>query len=175
MSNRETHPHANRRKRGFEPASSLLSKSIRKAGETRGFAVSRVLTHWEDIVGQDTARIARPVDVRYGRQGFGATLTVLVAGAQAPMLEMQKETIREKVNACYGYAAISRIRLTQSSPVGFAAPQAAFQPAPKPQPSPETQQKSASLSRDVQDDTLRNALEKLGQNVLTKHKTARRP
>lgn len=161
-----------RRKRGFERTSSLLSERIRTAGETRGFAVTRLLTHWSEIVGEDTARVALPVKVHYGRQGLGATLTVLTTGANAPMLEMQKEAIRQKVNACYGYAAISMIRLTQTAPTGFAEGQAQFTPAPK-QPrrlDPQTQAHAAALSGDVADDGLRAALEALGQNVLSRSK-----
>ena len=92
--------------KGFARTSSLLTQRIRKASESRGFAQSRLLTHWEEVVGEDVSSIARPVNVSFGRQGFGATLTLLTTGAQAPMLEMQKEQIRAKVNAVYGYNAI---------------------------------------------------------------------
>ncbi|KAJ57448.1 hypothetical protein ACMU_02790 [Actibacterium mucosum KCTC 23349] len=156
-----------RRKRGFERTASLLSARIAKAGESRGFAVSRLLTHWEDVVGAETARAARPVKVQYGRQGFGATLTLLTTGAQAPMLEMQKESIRERVNACYGYSAISRIKLTQTAPIGFAEPATAFE-GPKTTPTPEMARRAADMSQDVADDGLRNALETLGKNVLSR-------
>lgn len=161
-----------RRKRGFERTASLVSSQIRSAGESRGFAVSRLLTHWEEVVGADIARAARPVKVGYGHKGFGATLTVLVPGALAPMIEMQKKTILDKVNACYGYAAISRIHLTQTAPTGFAEPQAAFDPAPADRPkSPQIQKAVADMSRGVTDEGLRAALEMLGQNVLTKTKS----
>ncbi len=80
--------------KGFKLTATLLTDRIRLAGETRGFAVSRVLTGWPEIVGDDIAAIARPVNVSYGRGGFGATLTVLTTGAQAPMLEMQMEQLR---------------------------------------------------------------------------------
>ena len=69
--------------RGFKRASSLMQGQIRHAGEQRGFAVSRLLTHWAEIVGEDTARIARPVKVGYGKRGFGATLTVLTTVTSA--------------------------------------------------------------------------------------------
>jgi len=164
-----------RRRRGFEHTASLLSGQIRKLGETRGFAVSRLLTHWAEIVGTDLAGSAQPVKVHYGRQGLGATLTVLTTGAQAPMLEMQKEKIRDKVNACYGYAAISRIRITQTAPTGFAEPKSEFTAAPKNAPNPQAKAVASSLSRDVGDESLREALEKLGENVLRKQETARRP
>ena len=86
---RNTKPE--RRMRGFERTGGLLQTRIRKAGEKRGFAVSRVLTHWPEIVGEDIARVARPVNVSYGKGGFGATLTLLTTGAQAPVLAMQRD------------------------------------------------------------------------------------
>lgn len=160
--------------RGFERTASLLVPRIRKAGETRGFAVTRLLTHWDEIAGQDVARIARPVEVNYGRQGgFGATLVLLTTGANAPMLEMQKEKIREKVNATYGYAAISRIRLTQTAPTGFAEGQAQFvRPSPKAatEPDPEIVTHAREVAEGVHDENLRAALESLAQNVLSRRK-----
>ncbi|MVO16446.1 DUF721 domain-containing protein [Parasedimentitalea huanghaiensis] len=161
--------------RGFKRTASLLNEQIRKAGESRGFAVSRLLTHWADIAGEDIASIARPVNVGYGRGGFGATLTVLTTGAQAPMLEMQKERLREKVNAVYGYNAISKVRITQTAPTGFAGGQAQFQYAPKVQdkPKPDSQDvaEAAKVATGVDNDDLRQALERLGRNVLSKQKT----
>ena len=157
--------------RGFKRTATLLSDQIRRAGESRGFAVSRLLTHWPEIVGEDIAAIARPVNIGYGRGGFGATLTVLTTGAQAPMLEMQKERLREKVNAVYGYNAISRIRLTQTAPVGFAEGQAQFRHGvqdKKPEPTPEIERQAGETVRPIENDSLREALERLGRNVMTK-------
>ncbi len=57
-----------RRMRGFEPASGLLKDRIRSAGESRGFAITRLLTHWADVVGADLARSTRPVKVGYANQ-----------------------------------------------------------------------------------------------------------
>ncbi len=159
--------------RGFKRTASLLNDQIRRAGESRGFAVSRLLTHWAEIVGQDTASIARPVNVGYGKGGIGATLTLLTTGPQAPMLEMQKEQLRGKVNAVYGYNAISRIRITQTAPTGFAEGQASFDHKPKP-PKPEIEPEIAAeadkVSRDIHDGDLRAALERLGRNILSKQK-----
>ncbi len=159
--------------RGFKRTSMLLNDQIRRAGESRGFAVSRLLTHWSEIVGQDIAAIAKPVNVGYGRGGFGATLTVLTTGPQAPMLEMQKEQLRERVNSAYGYNAISRIRITQTAPIGFAEGQASFDHKPKqakPQISPAVAADAEHSASGVGDDDLRAALERLGHNVLSKQK-----
>lgn len=160
--------------RGFKRTAKLLQDRIRRASETRGFAQSRLLTHWPEIVGEDVAAIARPVDVKYGREGFGATLTLLTTGAQAPMLEMQKEQLREKVNGVYGYNAISRIRITQTAPTGFSEGQASFDHRPKIQvptpPDPSVTKTASELAAPVGDTVLRDALEALGRNVLSKTK-----
>ncbi len=157
---------------GFKPATGLLQTRIKKASETRGFAETRLLTHWAEIVGEAIAGVAHPVDVSYGRGGMGATLSVLCTGAQAPMIEMQKDQIRDKVNACYGYRAISRVRITQTAPSGFVNGQIAFgggNPVPKaPEKDPETLQAADDVARDVENDDLRQAIAALAANVLAK-------
>lgn len=161
-----------RRMRGFERTASLVAPRIRAAGETRGFAVSRLLTHWPEVAGEDIAAICRPVEVSYSRGGFGGTLTVLTTGAQAPMLEMQTDRIRERVNACYGYAAISRVRITQTAPTGFADGQTDFTHAPRRDPEP-APMSVAAMTRarvaadGIADPGLRAALERLGGHVLS--------
>ena len=159
--------------KGFKRAATLVQSRIRTASESRGFAVARLLTHWPDIVGSEIAAMARPVNVTYGR-GFGATLTLLTTGAEAPMLDMQKETIRERVNACYGYAAIQKVRITQTAATGFAEGQVEFTPAPKqtaPAPiAPDVSEKARSATTGVDDPSLREALERLGENVLSHRK-----
>jgi hypothetical protein len=166
-------PKLTRRMRGFEAASGLMKDRIRTVGEKRGFAVTRLLTQWEAIVGNDTAAITRPVKVGYTREGMGATLTLLVSAAHAPMVQMQLPRIKDKVNACYGYAAISRISLTQTAPSGFAEGQAEFTPAPKAAKplDPVVQAKATQVAAGAKDEGLRAALENLAQNFLSRAKT----
>ncbi len=164
-----------RRLRGFEAASGLLQTRIRTAGEKRGFATTRLLTQWAEIAGEDTARITRPVKIGYGREGIGATLTLLVSPAHAPMVQMDLPRLKERVNAVYGYAAIARIALTQTASTGFAEGQAQFTAAPKKPaviPDPEIQATAIAVAAPVHDTDLRAALEALGQNILTRRKAS---
>lgn len=173
-------PRASRRMKGFEPAASLVAERIRTAGASRGFAVARILTHWAEIVGPDIARMARPAKLghsaRRGEGPLGATLTLLVSSAHAPVVQMQIPRIIERVNACYGHAAISRITLTQTTArtgaTGFAEPAPAFAPAPPADPAVAAQ--AAAASEGVQDDGLRAALERLAAQVLARDKATRR-
>jgi hypothetical protein len=160
--------------KGFKRTDSLLSGQIRRASETRGFAQSRLLTQWTEIAGQDIAAIAQPVEIGYSRGGMGATLTLLTNGANAPMLEMQKEQLRAKVNAVYGYNAIARVRITQTAATGFSDGKAAFGYKPKSaqfeQPDLALRQKAVETAMPVTDDGLRDALARLGENILNKTK-----
>ena len=164
--------------KGFKRTASLLTGQIRAASESRGFAQSRLLTDWAEVAGADVAAVSRPVEVSYGRGGMGATLTLLTTGAQAPMLEMQKDQLREKVNAVYGYNAIARIRITQTAATGFAEGQVAFAPAPKDTvpsaPAPEMHQAASVVVAPVANDGLRAALERLGANILSREKQGKR-
>jgi hypothetical protein len=161
------------RARGFERTSGLIQSQIRRASETRGFAESRLLTHWADIVGESVSDIAVPVSISYAQGGFGATLTLLTTGSNAPFLQTELPRIKDKVNACYGFAAVSRIRITQTAPTGFAEGQVAFKPAPKArpvQPDPKIMSQARAVAGIVTDDGLRQAREALGQNVLSRSK-----
>lgn len=164
-----------RRMRGFEATSNLLKERIRTAGEARGFAVTRLLTAWAEIVGEDLAAITRPVKIGYGKGGMGAALTLLTTSVNAPMVQMQLPVIKEKVNACYGYAAISRISLTQTAPTGFAEGQASFThaPASKPAPDPAIKAEASLAAQGVHDNALREALESLTENYLSRAKSQR--
>lgn len=155
--------------------SSLVERDIKRMGEKRGFTETRLLTHWADIAGPDTAAICRPVKVGFPRNGFGAILTLLTTGAQAPMLQMRLPQIIDRVNACYGYRAISRIDITQTAPTGFAEGQAEFAPRTKTraEPDAECQAQARQKTADVGDEGLRQSLERLAANIISKQRARR--
>lgn len=159
-----------RGRRGFTHAASLMSYQMRRVSSSRGFSQARLLTHWEEIVGPELGRLTRPEKVSFAREGIGATLTIVTEGARAPEIQMQLPDIRARVNACYGYNAISRVRIKRADPnSGFAEDQAAFvDDRPEPEPDPA---ELASLGLDnVKDPGLRDALASLSKSVLTRTK-----
>ena len=160
MSQSQT-PYRRKFRKGPVRAATLVERDIRRVGESRGFAVSRLLTHWDEVAGPEIAAICQPVDVSFSRGGIGATLTILTTGAQAPMLQMQVDRLRRKVNACYGYDAIRRIHITQTAPSGFGTPPRPHSETEAPSIDPVAQSEAASVT----DPGLRAALERLGTNV----------
>ena len=158
------------RKHGFKKASVLLKKNIQKVSESRGFAQSRVLTHWSEIVGEEISSVSIPTKVSYKTDGLGATLTILTSGSSGPILEMQKEFIRTKINAVYGYNAVQKIKITQSSPLALISknenPQSVISKKNKSKVEISTSLEKAV--NDIDDKNLRQALEELAINVFTK-------
>jgi len=162
----------------FEPAGGLVSRQVRKAGESRGFAVARVLTHWAEVAGPDLARLCRPQRISYAKGGFGATLVVEAPGAAAPLVSMRLDALRERINAVYGYAAIARIQLVQGGSAvtpGLADAQTPFRGAPlasdnlaAPSPARLAQAQAVVdvLTDGVADPGLKAALDKLALNFL---------
>ena len=158
------------RKHGFKKASVLLKKNIQKVSESRGFAQSRVLTHWSEIVGEEISSVSIPTKVSYKTDSLGATLTILTSGSSGPILEMQKEFIRTKINAVYGYNAVQKIKITQSSPLALIHknenPQSVISKKNKPKVEISTSLEKAV--NEIDDKNLRQALEELAINVFTK-------
>ena len=158
-------PSAKPLAKGFVHAGGLIGTKLRTSAEKRGFAETRLLTHWVEIAGADTAALTRPVSVSYGAGGMGATLILLADGAHAPQLQMQLPAIKARVNACYGYNAISRIKLTQTAATGFAEEPVVFVPKDA-APIRDTEINSA-LNK-IGDTDLRAALNQLGRSVLAR-------
>lgn len=178
MAQKKPDTPARRRMRGFEAAASLVANRVRSVGESRGFAVARLLTHWPEVVGPEIAAQTRPVKINHGK-GFGATLTLLVPGAVAPLITMQMEQIRQRVNACYGFNAVARIALTQTAPTGFvdaqgfAEAQAGFAAARRTLRAPDPAQTAQAerIAQDFDDPQLAAAMRQMALNILSRRDT----
>ena len=162
----------NRGGSGFRRTGALVDRQVKDTSQGRGFLETRLLTHWADVVGDEIAGVCEPVEVTH-RQGFGATLVLLTKGATAPILEMQKDSIKDRVNAVYGYCAVTRVRITQTAAHGFGEEGSPFAPAPKVPKSLPSDPKHVAKAREsvtgIQSETLRGALEALGASILAQN------
>ena len=158
------------RKHGFKKASVLLNRNIQKASESRGFSQSRVLTHWSEIVGEEISSVSIPTKVSYKSDGLGATLTILTSGSSGPVLEMQKQFIKDKINAVYGYNAIHKIKITQSSPITLLRKNENSESiiSENKKINVEISPSLEKAVSEIDDKNLRQALEELAINVFTK-------
>ena len=81
-----------------------------------GFVQGAVVSRWREIVGDRYAKVSTPESIRFpaGKKA-GGTLTLLVEGAHAPLMQHLTPTIIERVNRFFGYEAVARIAFRQGS------------------------------------------------------------
>ena len=169
---------ARRRGRGFQSAGATVRGAVDQMAGRQGFAESEVLLRWPEIAGEALAKVCRPVKVHYGAsRNLGATLIVQTDSGRAPEVEHQGPVLVDRVNQFYGYRAISRLKVTQSTGLGrapgFAEGQAAFtgQPVQQTEPTARDQKTAAAMAEQIENPGLREALSRMGAHVLAQSRT----
>ena len=124
-----------------------------------GFVQASVVSRWKEIVGERYAKVSVPESIRFpaGKKS-GGTLTLLVEGAHAPLLQHLGPMIIERVNRFFGYAAVSSVGFRQGRLPGVAAKR--VQPEPRTVP-----QELGEGLRAVADPELRACLESLAGHI----------
>lgn len=146
----------------------MARQTVRKASADAGFAEPEVLLRWPEIVGEALAPLCRPVRVHYGSKGLGATLIVQTTAARAPEVDHLTPRIIERINQFYGYRAVSRIRITQSTGLAeFAEPGARFE-GPPAEPTSVHLDRARRMAEGIADPDLRAAIARMGAHVLAR-------
>jgi hypothetical protein len=151
-----------KRRGSFRAIGAELPKIARPILGKRGIGEAQLLLYWEAIVGPELADEARPERLAFqrGERSHG-TLRLRVSPAAALELQHQAPIIIERVNAFLGYPAVGRLSYIQVP----LKPSRARPPAPRPLRADE-QKALADKVSGIQDEALREALERLGAAVL---------
>ena len=164
-----------RKARGFLQAGGLIGQQMRTAQARRGFAQARLQSLWPDIVGADLAALCAPLKLTPTRGPAGGLLKLAVSGPHAPQIQMMVPTISDRINAALGPGTVGRIQLVQAAlPVvqrgnGHGGAATRTRPAG---PIPEPMQENLSSIGDLE---LRDALQTLAENVLSRSRRSRTP
>jgi hypothetical protein len=128
-----------------------------------GFVQSAVVSRWKEIVGTRYAAVSAPESIRFppGKKS-GGTLTLVVEGAHAPMMQHVAPAIQERVNHFFGYEAVARIAIRQGM---VQVEKRKLRPAP-----PSLRQVTIPVDmkdslRDIADPELRLVLESLARGL----------
>lgn len=106
---------------------SFVPGLTRKSFEKYGFSTATLLTDWTHIAGRDLASFTLPERLKWPRnvEAYedvadadrgrpGATLVLRVDGPRAIEVQYQSNQIIERINAHFGYRAVSEIRFLQA-------------------------------------------------------------
>ena len=109
-----------------EPARANRSRSVAEllptvggvAFRKFGFVQSAIVSRWPEIVGERWAGVSHPESLRFppGEKRDG-TLSLVVKGAHAPMMQHITPEIAERVNRFFGYTAVARVAIRQGEVV----------------------------------------------------------
>ena len=102
--------------------STMVDPLIEPALLKRGFAINKLISHWQFIVG-DIAKWCRPDSLSFPRgcQSDG-TLKLQIVSGRGPQAQAMSSEIIDSVNTSFGYRAIDRVTFVQTLPTEFVTP-----------------------------------------------------
>ena len=145
------------------PLSELLSATLSDVLKAQGFASTEIISRWNDIVGPEIAGHSEPLKINWPRAAGEdrpepATLVLRVEGPAALEIQHLSAVILERVNRFFGWQAIGRIAIRQ-------APLRRREQPPRPKIDNAAAVRIADALPDVKDDSLRQALARLGAAI----------
>lgn len=167
--NKQTLSHWLEQKRGkpqYRPAptaGNAVNKVLRPLSKKfggGGASAAALSKHWPQIIGARWAKISSPMKFTGGRDG--RTLVIAAPGAAATLIMSASGPIIERLNAHLGDGYVARLRVIQtkmSAATKTSIPKRGLSPR-------EESQLQEGLSK-IDNDGLKQALEKLGRGVLT--------
>jgi hypothetical protein len=132
----------------------------------RGFAEARVVTDWPDIIGPELARETMPERLTFprGAEGGGGTLRIRASGPLALELQHLEPLVLERINRYFGFAAVARLAFVQAPVIH--TPRRPTRVAP-PALSAEESQRLGTALENIESESLRAALARLGRAVIS--------
>ena len=140
-------------------AGELIGAAGGAAFKRFGFIQGAIVSRWPEIVGDRYARVSQPESIRFpAGSRKGGTLTLLVEGAHAPLMQHLGPMVIERVNRFFGYEAIVKL-VTRQGRIA-APPKTPERPAAAPVPA-----ELGEGLRAIADPGLRACLESLAGRI----------
>lgn len=168
-------PNAVKPRRGPRPLSDLVSDLVdpivsKKAGMTSG-----LLSAWPEIAGLRLQEGCRPEKLLWPPRRFendpfdAATLVVACEGAFVLRLQHESRELIGRVNAYFGYPAVTRLKIVQR-PI---QPMRASRKVPIKPLTPRDRTTISQATARIENPRLRSALERFGETVLGRNAAER--
>ncbi len=104
------------RRRKMAALGDITNKLTTPAMRRYGFAHGALIAEWPTIAGPTYARMSSPVKLSFAPdKRIGGTLTLAVDGPAALQIQHVADLIIAAVNRFFGYKAVERLRLVQTS------------------------------------------------------------
>ncbi len=157
---------------GLNAAATAVMPLLRRLFGAKGMMTADLFAFWEQIAGAELAAFSHPEKIVFaaGKKDNGTLFVAVAGGAFALELQHRENFVLEKVNAFFGYRAVSRLKIRQSGNLPLRPKKEIHQPpAKKILVSKEEQNYINQLTERVENDGLRTVLSELGQNVYSQN------
>ena len=141
---------------------------VKPVFKARGLMEGKIITHWNQIVGEKFSRLALAESITFPRgKKTEGTLHLSVTSSGGMLLHYAQDLILEQVNTFFGYKALSKLRMTH----GFVPP---IEVAPKTPVSLSEGDKEwiESQTEGISDPELKECLDKLGGSLVQEMENA---
>lgn len=151
------------------PVSDLVTQILDPVMRRRAGMSLALIQSWEEIAGEALAQNSRPERIAWPRRANEddpfqpATLVIACEAAAALRLQHMTGEIIARVNAFLGFGAVAKVRLVQKQ---VSRPESRRRPEPRPLRRDEAARLETKVAG-IEDDALRQALERLGRSVLS--------
>lgn len=135
----------------------------------RGFANQSIVTHWQSIAPAPYNTVSMPDSLKWPRgaaSAEGAILFLRCSQGHALALSHEGAAIAQAVNQYFGYFLVGSVKLSAAPFSPHSAPKDKTMPTP----SPELLRQVDDAVEQIKDDGLRQALHKLGLQLMSKRK-----
>lgn len=163
----------------LRPVSDSVARLTKDTFSRKFVSLGRILSCWKDVVGPEMAGRTQPVKLHYRKPKSEkdkpqAALDIAVTSADATLLHYQKDLILERINQLFGERWVTAIRFVHAAAnTDVLAPEES--PLASVRLSKDELESVKAVVSGVEDEEIRNKLEKLGQDVLKKRNKAKSP
>ena len=137
----------------------------------KGFMEIDILTNWDKIVGKELADFSFPqkIDFKRDQKNNGILHLQVPSGAFALEIAHREKFILEKINAYFGYNAVSALKIVQNSALPLATPNEPIEKTVNKSNMLSEDEKNyiKSLAEDINNSELKEILIKLGQSIFS--------
>lgn len=166
-------PADSRKNPDLIPLSRNISPLTKNLFGKKGFVEADILTNWDKIVGQELAEYSFPLKIDFKREqkNNGTICLQVPSGAFALEIQHREKYILERINAYFGYNAVSGLKIIQNSALPLKE-ESNYLPEKdnKNLVTPEEENYIETLAEDISDEKLKEILIKLGQSIFNNNK-----
>ena len=148
-----------------------LTGLMRSLDDKFGQGPDTLRARWREIVGEALAGRSEPMKIIKSRVG-GATLELKVAGAVAALVQHQAPLILDRLNLYLGPGAVAKLRIVQGPLSRPPPPRSPTSRRVRPPLDPAAEQRLAASLAETPEGPLREALARLGREVMRAQKAA---